>query len=113
MTRRQATSWILLLLAATAAPAVAADDSRVKAATRQVARGTQKIGEGRFSEGAHETARGVGNTIVEGGKFTGQKLRESSRAAEPEARSAWAAFKVAATDAGRGVRKFLVELFSN
>ena len=64
-----------------ATTAVAADDSKVKAATNQVERGAHKIGQGKIGEGVEETAKGIGNTIVEGSKFTGEKLKESGKAA--------------------------------
>ena len=39
--------------------------------------------------GVEETAKGVGHTVSEGAKYTGEKFKESGKAAEPEAKSAW------------------------
>ena len=42
--------------------ASAADDTKVKSATRQVEEGAKTIGDGKVGTGAEETAKGVGNT---------------------------------------------------
>jgi hypothetical protein len=94
-------------------PAVAADESKVNAATRQVESGAKKIGQGKIGEGVEETAKGVGNTVVEGAKFTGEKLKESGQAAEPQAKSAWANARDGAVAFGYSVRNFFSRLFSN
>lgn len=101
------------LLAATALPAVAADDSKVKAATRQVESGAKKIGDGKVGQGVEDTAKGIGHTVAEGAKFTGEKLKESGKAAEPEAKSAWQNVKGGATSFGHSVKNFFTRLFSN
>ncbi len=97
-------------VALVAAPALAADDSKVKAGTRQFESGTKKIGDGKIGEGVEETAKGIGNTIVEGAKYTGEKLHESGKAAEPEAKSAWSNFKDGAVSFGHGVKNFFSRL---
>ncbi len=102
----------VLGLAAVTAPALAADDSRVKDATRQVEGGAKEIGKGDVGEGVSETAKGVGETVAEGAKYTGDKLKEAGRAAEPEARSAWNYTRNGAIAFGRSVRDFLASLFS-
>ncbi len=94
-------------------PASAADDSKVKAATGQVESGTKKIGHGQIREGVEETAKGIGNTVVEGAKFTGEKLKESGKAAEPQAKSAWDNVRDGAVNAGHSVKNFFSKLFSN
>jgi hypothetical protein len=94
-----------------ALPAFAADDSKVKAATRQVETGAKKIGDGKIGEGVEETAKGIGKTVVEGAKYTGEKLKESGKAAEPEAKGAWSSFKDGAVDFGHGVKRFFSRLF--
>ena len=104
---------ILGMLAGSVIPAVAADDSKVNAATRQVESGAKKIGAGKIGEGVEETARGIGNTAVEGAKFTGEKLKESGKAAEPAARSAWENLRDGATAFGNSVKSFFARLFSN
>ncbi|HKQ64173.1 MAG TPA: hypothetical protein VJZ73_04155 [Methylomirabilota bacterium] len=64
------------LLAGSALPARAADDSKVKAATEQVQTGAKKIGDGEIGPGTKQTAKGIGNTIVEGAKYSGAKLKD-------------------------------------
>ena len=104
---------ILVALAVGPAPAGAADDSKVKAATKQVERGAHKLGAGKIGEGVEETAKGIGNTVVEGSKFTGEKLKESGKAAEPKAKSAWANLKESATGLGQSVKGFFTKLFGD
>ena len=103
----------IVALLAPAVPAAAADDSRVKAATNQVERGAKKIGDGKIGDGVEETAKGIGNTVVEGAKFTGEKLKESGKAAEPEAKSTWSNLKDTANSFGSTVKNFFTGLFSN
>jgi len=98
---------------AAATPVAAADASKVKAATRQVDEGAHKIGAGKIGPGIEETAKGIGHTIVEGSKFTGEKLKESGKAAEPPAKGAWANFKEGATGLGRSVKSFFSKLAGN
>jgi hypothetical protein len=107
--------WILtaLMIALTcpSTPAVAADDSKVKAATGQVESGARKIGQGKIGEGVEETAKGIGKTVEEGAKFTGEKLKESGKAAEPRAKSAWENARDGAVDFGHSVKNFFSNLF--
>jgi hypothetical protein len=91
----------------------AADDSKVKAATGQVESGAKKIGDGKIGQGAEETAKGVGNTVVEGAKFTGEKFKEAGSAAEPKAKSAWAHTRDGAVAFGQSVKRFFSKLFSD
>jgi hypothetical protein len=65
----------LLLLAS--GVALAADDSKVKAGTRQVESGAKKIPEGKIGEGVKETGKGVGKTVTEGAKYSGKKVKEA------------------------------------
>jgi hypothetical protein len=104
---------IVAMLAWFALPAAAADDSKVNAATRQVETGAKKIGQGKVGEGVEETAKGIGNTVVEGAKFTGEKLRESGQAAEPQAKSAWTNARDGAAAFGHSVKSFFQRLFTN
>ena len=99
------------LIAMVAAPAVAADDTKVKAATGQVETGARKIGDGKVGDGVEETAKGIGNTVVEGAKYTGEKLKESGKAAEPEAKSTWHNLKGTANSFGTSVKNFFTTLF--
>src|SRR6266852_3326226 len=79
------------VLAISALSAFAADDSKVKAATRQVETGAKKIGDGKIGEGA---------------KYSGEKIKEGGKAAEPKAKSAWGSVRDGAVDFGHSVRDF-------
>jgi hypothetical protein len=94
-------------------PALAADDSKVKSATQQVDTGAKKIGAGKVGEGVEETAKGIGNTVVEGAKYSGEKLKESGKAAEPKAKSAWENVRDGATNFGHSVKSFFSNLFGS
>lgn len=89
----------------------AADDSKVKSATRQVETGAKKIGDGKVGEGVEETAKGIGHTVAEGAKYTGEKLKESGKAAEPQAKSSWGSLKDGATSFGSSVKHFFTSFF--
>ena len=69
----------------TSGSALAADDSKVKAATGQVESGAKKIPDGKIGEGVEETAKGIGNTVSEGAKYSGEKLKEAGKAVEAQA----------------------------
>ncbi len=101
-----------VLAAGVAAPATAADDAKVKAATRRVERGGKMIGAGKVGPGVGETAKGVGDTVVEGAKYSGNKLKASGKAAGPAAKCAWASFKESAGAFGATVKRFFARLFS-
>ena len=92
--------------------AVAADDSKVKAATEQVERGAKKIPDGKIGEGVTETAKGIGNTVSEGAKYSGEKLKDAGKAAEPPAKSAWSDARDSAVGVGHSVKGFFTSLFS-
>src|SRR5262245_60529407 len=98
-----------LVIAASAMPARAADDSKVKAATREVETGAKKIGDGKIGAGVDETARGVGKTVAAGAKYTGERFKEGGKAAEPQAKSAWAHLRDGAVDFGHSVRSFFTK----
>ncbi|HUF93440.1 MAG TPA: hypothetical protein VMR23_13755 [Candidatus Limnocylindria bacterium] len=100
-----------LLVAAPLTPSYAADDSKVKSATERVESGARKIGDGQIGEGVKETAKGVGATVVEGAKYTGEKLKESGKAAEPQAKSAWGHVRDGASAFGHSVKNFFTRLF--
>jgi hypothetical protein len=93
--------------------ALAADDSKVKAATDQVERGAKKIPDGKIGEGVTETAKGIGNTVSEGAKYSGEKLKEAEKAAEPPAKTAWGNARDSAVGFGHSVKGFFTKLFSN
>jgi hypothetical protein len=102
----------LTLVLAVALPALAADDSKVKAATRQVEQGTHEIGSGKVGQGVEDTAKGIGNTVVEGAKYSGEKLKESGKAAEPQAKNAWENVRDGAVSFGQSVKSFFTRLFN-
>ena len=91
--------------------ALAADDSKVKRATDQVESGAKKIPDGKIGAGVEETAKGVGNTAVEGAKYSGEKLKEAGKAAEPPAKSAWGNARDGAAGVGHTVKTFFTNLF--
>ena len=112
---------ILTVLTLGLTPALAADTTKVDAATKQVETGAKKIGDGKIGEGVEETAKGIGNTVVEGAKFTGEKFKEAAKAAkppakspaEPPAKSTWEKVKDGADSFGASVKNFFSKLFSN
>ncbi len=109
---------IVLLVALWTLPGWTADESKVKAATGQVESGAKKIGQGKVGDGVEETAKGIGKTVVEGAKFTGEKLKEAGKTAEPKAKSTWGHlkdgnFKESANAFGQSVKGFFTRLFSN
>jgi hypothetical protein len=103
----------LTVFAVTLLPAGAADTSKVNAATQQVETGAKKIGKGEIGDGAEEMAKGIGNTVVEGAKLTGEKFKEAGKAAEPPAKNAWDKTKAGAVSFGQSVKNFFSKLFSN
>ena len=54
----------------------AADKTKVDQATQRVQQGARQIGQGNVGTGVKETAKGIGNTVVEGAKFSGQTIKE-------------------------------------
>jgi hypothetical protein len=92
--------------------AVAADESKVKSATSQVESGAKKIPDGKIGEGVEETAEGIGKTISEGAKYSGEKLKEAGTAAEPPAKTAWGKARDGAVGFGHTVKGFFANLFS-
>jgi hypothetical protein len=106
------TALTVVVAAGSVAPVTAADDAKVKSATRRVERGGKMIGDGKVSSGISETAKGVGDTVVEGAKYSGNKLKASGKAAQKPAKSAWASFKDGASSFGVSVKRFFARLFS-
>ena len=70
------------------------------------------IGKGKVTSGIEETAKGVGDTVVEGAKYSGNKLKASGKAAQPAAKNAWTSFKETANAFGLTVKRFFTRLFS-
>lgn len=92
--------------------ALAADDSKVKAATDQVESGAKKIPDGKIGDGVAETAKGIGNTVAEGAKYSADKVKDAAQAATPPAKSAWGNARDGAVGVGRSVKSFFTNLFS-
>jgi len=80
MTRRSRWSWIppacLVVVALSCGPSGAADKTKVDQATRQVEQGAKQIGRGDVGPGFKEMFTGIGYTIVEGAKFSGNTIGE-------------------------------------
>ena len=106
------TALTVALATASVAPTAQADDAKVKSATRRVERGSRMIGDGKVSAGIEETAKGIGDTVVEGAKYSGNKLKASGKAAEPAAKSTWTNLKDSANAFGVTVKRFFTRLFS-
>ena len=54
----------------------AADKTKVDQATRRVEQGARQIGRGYVGSGFKEMFAGIGHTIVEGAKFSGENIKE-------------------------------------
>ena len=54
----------------------AADKTKVDQATKRVERGAKQIGQGQVGTGFKEMFTGVGHTVVEGAKFSGENIKE-------------------------------------
>jgi len=67
---------LVLVVALACGAAGAADKTKVDQATKQVEQGAKQIGQGNVGTGTKETAKGIGNTVVEGAKFSGQTIKE-------------------------------------
>jgi hypothetical protein len=70
------TPGLLVVLGLGGGPAGAADKTKVDQATQQVEQGAKQVGQGKVGPGVKETAKGIGNTVVEGAKFSGQTIKE-------------------------------------
>jgi hypothetical protein len=64
------------LVAVSVGSAGAADKTKVDAATRRVQDGAKQIGSGQVGGGFKEMFAGIGHTIVEGAKFSGNTMGE-------------------------------------
>jgi hypothetical protein len=70
------TPGLLVVLGLGGGSAGAADKTKVDQATQQVEQGAKQVGQGKVGPGVKETAKGIGNTVVEGAKFSGQTIKE-------------------------------------
>ena len=80
MTWRRRWFWIvpafLAVMALSYGAAGAADKSKVDGATNRVKQGAKQIGQGQVGTGFKEMFTGVGHTVVEGAKFSGENIKE-------------------------------------
>jgi len=80
MTRRLRWVWIapgfVAALALSCGTAGAADKTKVDQATKRVELGAKQIGQGQVGPGFKEMFTGIGHTIVEGAKYTGETIKE-------------------------------------
>jgi hypothetical protein len=53
-----------------------ADKTKVDQATKQVEQGAKQMGDGSVGPGVKQTAKGIGNTVVEGAKYSGENIKE-------------------------------------
>jgi hypothetical protein len=78
MTRRLRGLWVapafLIVVGLGAGTAVAADKTKVDEATKQVKDGANQIGQGSVGSGFVGLFKGIGHTIVEGAKFSGETI---------------------------------------
>jgi hypothetical protein len=54
----------------------AADKTKVDGATKRVEKGAKQIGQGQVGPGFKEMFTGIGHTVVEGAKFSGENIKE-------------------------------------
>jgi hypothetical protein len=101
---------VSLLLPTSVLPA---DDAKVKEGMGQVERGAKKIPGSEIGAGVKETAKGVGTTVVEGAKYSGDKLKDAGQATAAPAKGAWGHARDSAVGVGRSVKNFFTSLFSN
>jgi hypothetical protein len=87
MFRRLRWVWIapglLAALALSGGSAAAADKTKVDQATRRVERGAKQIGQGQVGAGFREMFTGIGHTVAEGAKFSGENIKEFFAAPKP------------------------------
>ena len=80
MTWRSRWLWVpaacLVVVAVSCGPADAADKTKVDRATKQVEQGAKQIGRGEVGLGFREMFAGIGRTVVEGAKFSGENIKE-------------------------------------
>jgi hypothetical protein len=80
MKRKRRGFWIipafLAVVTLSCGAADAADKTKVDAATKRVEAGAKQIGQGQVGLGFREMFAGIGHTVVEGAKFSGQNIKE-------------------------------------
>ena len=93
--------------------AIPADDTKVKEGMSQVEQGAKKIPSNQIGVGVQETAKGIGTTVSEGAKYSGEKLKDAGQATEAPAKSTWGHVRDGAVGVGHTVKGFFTTLFSN
>ena len=73
------TPGLLAALALSSGTVGAADKTKVDQATKRVERGAKQIGQGQVGPGFKEMFAGIGHTVVEGAKFSGENVKEFFR----------------------------------
>ncbi len=80
MTRTRLWTWMapgfLAAVALSCGTAGAADKTKVDQATKRVERGAKQVGQGQVGLGFREMFAGIGHTVVEGAKFSGENVKE-------------------------------------
>lgn len=80
MTRKLRWLWVtpgvILVVGLACVSAGAADKTKVDEATKQVEQGAKQIGQGQLGSGFKQFFVGIGHTIVEGAKFSGENIKE-------------------------------------
>jgi len=83
MTWRSRWLWVppacLAVMVLSCGAVAAADKTKVDRATKQVEQGAKQIGQGKVGPGFKEMFTGIGHTIVEGAKFSGNTMGEFFR----------------------------------
>ena len=74
--RRGKKAQSLVIVALSCGAAGAADQTKVNQATKRVELGAKQIGQGEVGPGFKEMFTGIGHTIVEGAKFSGDTIGE-------------------------------------
>jgi hypothetical protein len=67
---------VLLVMGLACETVDAADKTKVDQATKRVEQGAKQIGQGDVGPGFKEMFVGIGHTIVEGAKFSGENIKE-------------------------------------
>jgi len=78
MSRRLRWVWVAPLLAIMAlayGTVGAADKTKADRVTKRVEQGAKQIGQGRIGPGFKKMFTGIGHTIVEGAKYSGQNIK--------------------------------------
>jgi len=70
------TPAFLAVVALSCGTAGAADKTKVDRATKRVEQGAKQVSQGRVGPGFKEMFTGIGRTIVEGAKFSGENVKE-------------------------------------